>query len=489
MVAQYDSITDEHGVKKRALHVGALTYKFFNGLYSFFNKINADLSLVSAYEVLKKTEYGNKPLNEIQTKELQNKAMMMADIANGSLQRLGRPGFMHNKREGVRNASSLYWSLQSFVNAQVANQLRYMQKSVNVDGKFTKAESVQARKAMVGLLGAQFAGMGIMGFTLMPAMAKLVQQTFGFDLEDELRELLYNDEGKTASEKTFMGEVATNGMLSALGVPIDYGTRISVGGIGPLSGFHGIDANQLGGPLIGLAANAFKDLEKVKAGNMSLAEGAVNLLPMGLRRGVRMSFFDDGAIYDSNKRFMFQASGAEQFGSWLGFSTTRAKKEMKARMERDEAMKADTSDKSNLANQIAIAQKENPFRVQALLNQGAQQFGGTPYDFASYVANKQVAKQKGPDPREGAGPESVLAKKLYPSPFGNQSEEARQNAQYDAIAKLGVVPRVSRTALSNARQRDYMLRLDPTMTTGTAGRRLREDPQQRQGFSALLGQE
>jgi len=31
----------------------------------------------------------------------------------------------------------------------------------------------------------------------------------------------------------------------------------------------------------------------------------------------------------------------------------------------------------------------------------------------------------GPDPREGAGPESVLAKKLYPSPLGNASKEER----------------------------------------------------------------
>ena len=158
-------------------------------------------------------------------------------------------------------------------------------------------------------------------------------------------------------------------------------------------------------------------------------------------------------------------------------------------MERDEATKEDTSAKSSLANQVLLAQKESPFKVQSLLNQGAQQFGMKPYDFASYVANKQVDKQKGPDPREGAGPESVLAKKLYPSPLGNQPQEDRQLAVYDAISKLGVAPRVSRTALSNARQQDYMLRLDPTMTSGTASRLRRENPQQRQGFSALLGDE
>ncbi len=326
-----------------------------------------------------------------------------------------------------------------------------------------------------------------MGFTLMPAMAKIVQQAFGFDLEDELRELLYNDEGKTASEKTFLGEVATNGLLTAMGVPIDYGTRISVGGIGPLSGFQGVDANQLGGPLVGLATSAFKDLEKVRAGNMSLGEGAINLLPMGLRRGVRMSFFDDGSVYDTNKRFMFQASGVEKAASWLGFSTLRAKQEMKSRMERDEATKDDSATKSRIANQIITAQRESPTRVQALLSQGAEQFGMKPYDFASYVASKQVDKKLGPNPREGAGPESVRAKKLYPSPLGNDSKEQRQMDIYKSIAGLGVTPHVSRTALSNARQMDYMMRLDPTMTSGTAGHQLHDNPRQRQGFSQLLG--
>lgn len=220
---------------------------------------------------------------------------------------------------------------------------------------------------------------------------------------------------------------------------------------------------------------------------MSLGEGAINLLPMGLRRGVRMSFFDDGAIYDSNKRFMFQASGIEKAGSWLGFSTLRAKQEMKARMERDEATKEDAAEKSRLANQVLIAQKESPTKVQSLLMQGAERFNIDPYDFAAYVASKEVDKKLGPNPREGAGPASVEAKRLYPSPLGNQSNYMRQLMQYDSINKLGVQPRISRTALSNARQQDYMMRLDPSMTSSTASHLLKENPRMRTGFSQLLG--
>lgn len=489
MVDQYDSATDERGVKKSALHVGALVYKFMNDTYGFFNRINAELAVVSAYEVLKKTQYGNRALSPMETKELQNRAMLMSDVANGSLQRLGRPSFFNNKQPGIRNAASMYWSLQSFVNAQVANQLRFMQKWLNTDSQFTKAESVQARKAMVGLLGAQFTGMGIMGFTLMPAMAKIVQLSFGFDIEDELRDLLYDDTQKTASEKTFMGEVAINGLATAMGVPFDYGTRVSVGGLGPLNSFSGLDANQIGGPLIGLATSAFRDMQKIRAGNMDITEGAVNLLPMGLRRGVRMTFYDDGNIYDSNKRFMFPASGVEKAASWLGFTTLRAKQVMKSRMERDEATKQDSDRKSLLANQVIDAQKNNPSRVQQLLTDGANEFAMSKYDFAQHVAMKAVDKQKGPDPREGAGPESVRAKKLYPSPLGNQSREDRQLSIYSELQGMGVKPNVSRTALNNARQTDYMLRLDPTMTSGTAGRRLRDNsPRVREGFSQLLGE-
>ncbi len=483
-----DSASGEVGAKSSAMHIGKMTYDFLNETYGFFNRINAELSLVSAYEVLKKTQYGkNAVLTELQTKELQNRAMQISDTANGSLQRLGRPSFFNTKREGQRNAASMYWSLQSFVNAQVANQLRFMQKSINADSKFTKAESTRARKAFVGLLGAQFLGMGFMGFTLMPAMAKIVQELFGYDMEDELRDLLYNDEGKTASERAFMGEVASNGLMTALGVPVDYGTRISVGGIGPLSGFQGVDANQIGGPLIGLATSAIKDLAKVRSGDLSLAESGTNLLPMGLRRGVKMSFFDDGKVADSNKRAMFQASGWEQFGSWLGFNTTRARKEMKTRMERDEATKGDSSAKSRLANAINRAQNESPTHVQQMLLQGAQEFSMKPYDFASYVAGKKMDKILGPAPREGAGPRSVQAKKLYPSPLGNPSQLQRQLGIYDTLQRMGVAPRVSNTALNNAAQLDYMMQLNPSMTRGTAGHMMRENPMMKQGFSQLLG--
>ena len=402
------------------------------------------------------------------------------------MQGLGRPSFFNTRSKGLRNVASAYWSLQSFANAQIANQLRFMQKSINAEGKFNKAESAAARKAMVGLLGAQFTGMGIMGFTLMPALAKVVQQMFGYDMEDELRDLLYNPDGKTASEKTFMGEAATNGLLSAMGMPVDFGTRVSIGGTGPISGFNGLDANQMGGPLIGLAASAMKDLQKVRAGNMGLGETAVNLLPMGLRRGVRMTFFDDGNVYDSNKRLMFQASGVEKAAAWLGFNTLRAKQITKSRVERDEAIKDDSGRKAQLANQIIDAQRESPTLVQQLLTRGANEFNIAPYDFAQYVASKQVDKKLGPDPREGVGPASIQAKKLYPNPLGNASQETRQLGIYDSLQGLGVKPHVSRTAISHARRMDYMMQLDPSMTTGQAGKIATQ--RRGQGFSQLLGE-
>jgi hypothetical protein len=489
MSTRFDSTTGEIGSKNPALHIGSLTFNFLNNLYGFFNRINAELSTVATYETLKKSKYGNKQPDALQIKELQNQAMMISDVANGSLQRLGRPGFLTNQRTaGYRNAGSMYWSLQSFVNAQVANQLRFMQKSINTDGKFTKAESVQARKAMVGLLGAQFTGMGIMGFTLMPAMAKIVQETLGFDLEDELKALLYDEDGKTASEKTFMGEVAMNGLLTAIGTPWDFGPRISIGGIGPLTAFNGFDANQLGGPLVGLAANAMKDMKKVQAGTINLGEASINLLPMGLRRGVRMSFIDDGAVYDANKNYMFDATAAEQVGAWMGFSSTRYRQTMKSRMENDEALKADLAGKGRSGNQVTLAQKSSPSMVQSLLTQGADAHGMDRYAYANYVAQKQVAKQIGPDPREGAGPASQLAKRLYPSPVPNASEETRYHMTNAALSNLGVTPRLSNTKLNNARRQDYMQQLDPTLTSGAARRQMREERSRpRMGFGALLG--
>jgi len=479
MVTMLHGEQDITDIKGKAMSVANLTAKYMRDSYAFFNRINAELALVSTYEVLKKQHPHAKNLSDLEMNQLFDKAILLSDVANGSLQRLGRPSMgFSSRREGVRNMASAYWSLQSFVNAQIANQLRFMSKSVNSNGLWTKGEQRQAQKAMAGMLGVQFAGMGIMGFTLMPSIGKLVEQLFGVDMEDELRELLYDKTAENPADATFMGEVAANGFLTAAGFPIDYGTRISVAGFGPLSGYDGLDMNQLGGPLVGLATQAFRDINRVRTGSMQPGEAALNLLPMGLRRGVRMSFFDDGQILDANKRYMFTPGAGEKFGTWLGFNTRKARQEMKARMERDEAIKSDYNTRSAIAGDINQARATgSPQAIAQRVYEGAKRMGEQdPYKIAAFAAERYVDKIKGPDIREGSGPASAQARKLYPSPMGNENHLDRLASVAGAIQQSGFTPKISASRVNNARALDMIQSAMPDLTSGMARKIMGQNP-------------
>ena len=477
LIEMHKGTVREAGVVGVGKNILRNTYSFMNTVYGGFNRINAELGLASTYMVLKKNKYGLKArLNDTQIRELQGEAMKLSDMANGSLQRLGRPSWFNTKDPSNRAALSAYWSLQSFVNAQVANQIRFMSKAIDANNKWTPAERAGARKAFVGLLGAQFAGMGVMGFTLMPAISKLVEQAFGFDMEEALRGLLFDDEGKDEADKNFMGEMATNGILSAMGTPIDFGTRISIAGVGPLSGFEGVNAAQVGGPLLGLATQAFKDVMKVKEGKMEPSEMAVNALPMGLRRAARLAFFDNGKVYDSNKNFMFEPTFGETVGMVAGFTPMRARKEMKARMEQYEAQEGDSKAKrGNYAEIMRLSREGSIGMMQNLIERTAQEHQMNPYDVAAGAASMQVNKDLGPSIREGAGPRAMNALKLFPSSV-EPNKALRMQQTWDKIRGLGFKPKENRRALRKAHEADMMQSLFPELPSSMASRLVARNP-------------
>lgn len=483
MVDMHKGITRETGVKGAVGHIARVTYDFMNKTYGAFNRVNTELGIAGTYIALKKTRYGlDKKLSPSEQEALQAEAFKLSDMANGSLQRLGRPGMFNTKDQGTRNVLSAYWSLQSFVNAQVANQIRFISKSIDSERQWTPEQRTAARKATVALFGVQFAGMGIMGFTLMPSISKLIEQLFGYDMEDELREALYDENGKDEFDKNFMGEMASNGILSAMDMPIDYGTRISVAGVGPLSGFDGINPSQMGGPLVGLATQAFKDLGKIKSGNMSVGEGTLNLLPMGLRRAARLAFVDDGKVYDANKRFLYEPTAWETAGMVTGFTPLRSRKEMKTRMEKYEAIESDKSARTRAFNQIN-ANAANPMTRNILIERTANEFNMTSYEVAQQAAMQEINQQMGPNVREGVGPKARQASKLYPSPLGGQRHEERYLRTQEHIAKLGQVPRFNPRSLMNARMQDAAQALHPELPVGVSMKLLKTDPYARQSVN------
>jgi len=484
---------EDQTTKDKIKSVGQHVFNGLNNMYGAMNRFNMEVSLISHYRLLRKLQYGNVPTmtaEQMQTNghpqftkrqfaELSNKVMMASDMANGTLQRLGRPEFFNTKSEMLRNAASTYWSLQSFVNAQVANQLLYMSKALNAKGIYSRSESIAARKAMATLLGMQFLAMGTAGFTLWPSANKAIKLATGFDPEEEMRDAFLSNKNWSDSDRQFMADFAANGLATAAGVPIDYGTRLSVQGLGPMSPYAGFDAKQLGGPVIGLVTQAMSDLKKVQEGTLGIGEAVtLNMLPVGLRRGLRMEMFDHGDIYDGNKKFMFTPTAVERVGMWTGFNTVRAREEMEARMKSTEAIDAGARLKMTRANAVIDAQASgNLPEAMRIMRQTATDFQEKVPAFAKYVAELKVSKDMGQLVREGSGPEADRVARLYQTL--NPPQEMLRKAKTDNyMQQLGVPVVPNFQAYRHAAAFDSIMQNNPGITSGAASKML-SDPMRR----------
>lgn len=473
-------------------------FTHLNNFYGFFSRFNAEVSGVSAFEVhmdnrfpgwlkLKFDDPKRQSLIDSlapgELAEIQDKAMLTAETANGNLQRLGRPGQFNTQMPGQRNVASAMWSLQSYVNAAIANQLRWTKKWLDSRNEYTKAERVQARKALTMLFGMQTLAMGISGFTLFPAINKLVAAATGLDMEEEVRYALYDKDGATEEDKVFWGELFMHGAANALGSPIDYGTRLGIAGMGPFSAYSGIDATQMGGPLVGLATQAFRDIHKLRQGQMGIGEFGLNLLPVGMRRALRNEYFNDGQVLDGNKKFMFQPTAVERWTMALGFNTNRARKEMQARMQQTEGKLEDTARRERWSNEMMqAASAQDMAKVQTLLDQGVTEFGENRVKLARSVADKATEKVFGQSFSEGKGKQAQIAAALYPRVMSKATNVARAQHTQAYMQQLGVRPNVSRTSLRRAYGLDSLLTQNPSLSTGFAREALAGSPR---GFTVF----
>lgn len=451
----------------RGKHIWSDVFEGLNSFYGFFNRFNAEISLMAVYRTLKK-QGGNISTPEAK-KELFTRAQMISDMTNGSEQKLGRPELFNSPSQAWRNFGSTFWSLQSFVNAQIANQLLYVRKSFNADGRWSAAETRSARKAITAMLGMQLVAFGSAGLTLFPSAVTMIKAATGYDVEEEMRNFIEQQNGDPAS-KQFMADFAQYGMLYALGFPADVGTRMSISGVGPISQYEGFDPKQLGGPLVGLTAQAMRDLSKWRSGDMEGSEVALNLLPLGMRRAFRTEMFDDGTVMDGNKKKMFAPTAVERIGMALGFNTNRAKKEMEARSQQKEGIQKDTRFKQTQANAAIAAIRDGRLNeAQQVISKTSQLLGTSYNSFVKYVAEQATSKRLGQNVRQGTGPNAQRAARLFPR-VAQPSMVERQTMEDQYTQLLGGRVTSTPNTYLKALAIDTMTQNNPSMTTGAASR-------------------
>jgi hypothetical protein len=460
-MAQADPGWNGKGVPSKLLHGG---YMAMNKFYGFFNKINAELSMVSALTVLKETKYKGVEMTKSNLNALYEEAMDISDAANGSHGRAGRPRWMATKDSGMRTVGQLAWSLQSYSTSYIANWLRLINKSINgTERGFTKGQQSQAQKALAVMTMTQLAGFGVMGIPLIGSIAKIAQLVFGEDPESKMKEFL--DKEFTEDEHHGFSDAILYGLQKASGSPIDLRSRFAVQGLGPLNSYEGFNAAEFGGPLLSFAGTALNGIRSVQKGDQSWQRAATSAFPVGFQRALRMMFFDEGKMVNRGGKFVMQMTPTEKAFSAMGFSPSRYTEHVKTQMMQRFANEQDAIANSKAANEIAMDVIEGRDQIAMQKNvEYARKLGKDPRDLARTVSDKVMQRLYPSMTTPGSGPNAQRAARMYTSPLPMASNVDRKRTQYDTLSKLGYLPRRWERGMQDAFVMDQMQQVMPYAT-------------------------
>lgn len=498
------------GVAPKMAWMARAAYSSMNNFYAFFSRINAELSLVSSYEVLRKKAYPNRQPNPTEQADLYEQAIRVANKANGSWGRGNRPWWFDTKNTTGRTVAQLAWSLQGFASNHVANHLRLLKNSIgHAELGLSKEEVTQSRKALAVMTTMQVAGLGVMGHTLAGGLSKLITATFGFDPESAMKEWLEDEDEESPEDRLALADLVTQGLFHQMDIPVDFQSRVSVSGLGPLSSYEGWNASSFGGPVLSTLGNLVDGWNTISKGDgsaESYMRWGVGLLPTGVQRALRMELFDDGKVFNKSGQFIMEPTTAEKLGAYLGFAPRSYSDYMKSKTKMIEANQMDGVERTQATQKIRSALVDgNHTEALRLLKSESVRLGLTTKELASRVAELEVTQTHGPGMTVGAGPNAQRAARLYESPLPQASEVAKQQTKFKTLQALQQMPIDWRKRMFEAQMVDTTMQLLPgqrptqarqalrnPMVRSTVLQSLQADSSPRQvglaGFASVFGQ-
>jgi hypothetical protein len=427
--------------------------------YGFWNRINAETSLVAAYETLKESKYGKKEPTAAQREELFSRAMDVADMANGSHGRAGRPRWFHTQDGGMRTAAQLAWSLQSYASNYIANWLRLMKKSIaGGEYGFSQTDVKNAQKALAAMTGVQLAAFGMIGIPLAGGIAKIASTLFGYDPETALLEFLDDETELSEADVVSMSDMVVYGLQRASGLPVDLRGRIAVSGMGPISQFEGFNAAAFGGPLLNMAGTFIAGNHEVRKGNVEPGRYLVNAAPVGLQRALRMMLFDEGDVLTKGGKHVMAPSGEETAAMFAGFTPTRYMDHIKTSVKLREAQMRDADERSAAANRLARMLSQNDPSVRQHLHDEARKLKLEPEDLATRATEKLMEKIFPSAANVGTGPNTQRAARLYKDPIVQPPTQTRVATKLLMLEKLGMPAQNAVKQMNDAKMVDVLRR-------------------------------
>ena len=388
-----------------------------------------------------------------------------------------RPNLPFSGRGATKTAGEVAMSLQTYTVNNIAQWIRYLRTSFSgtLEGKGMTAEQRKnARKALAQMTFTQLGFAGMLGMPFVQSALILIGKATGLNLEEDVREAIF-DFGKVLSDDDeFAGALqeivssgAANYTLEKAGVPIDFGSRQSVGGMFGFNSMDGFSGDKLLGPTASLFANAMAGTRAVVDGEGALA--VQEFAPTGFKKAINLLRNDFEITDKSGKRIVDDSTVSDKILYALGFQNTKLSKSFQLEKLRRENGLLESKDTAMDVKKLVELYHANPSAMM-------QEFMVTlkdhperdPHAMARAVADRLV-ETTFPNDQRRAGTKATAESdskllRMFGMAGAEPSEMNRLLVKTKVLGSLGMDSRLTQSEVRAAQALDNLMRANPNLT-------------------------
>jgi len=425
--------------------IGAYTH-LATKLYGLSAGFNEKVSVMSAFELIRKQDYGGKSdLTKAEFDAIIERAVLIGKSASGGFGRANRPVGWFSTEGGWRSVSQATYSLNGYNSSHLTNLWNYIKVGLSKDLEgFTPTEKKAARRAAIQAFSTMTAAVGVIGAVpFAGALMRLIEDNSELELEKNTREF-FASLGDEDSGPIY-ADFAMHGSAYAAGVPMDFSSYIAPGGLLGANSYDGWSPQALMGP----AFNHGKDLvdATVSAFKGDWTKATESALPNGLKRLYSL-YLNEGNVTDKEGNVLIKPNTSEQIAVAAGFPPRRLTMLKERQRLHRTATRIQQERNERIYKEAAeLHTKQGPGAARRYLMKHANETVGFDQRVGtSKVAQKLHQQQHGLDPRrigsvQGGLNDRAIAQTFDFSGFSSQTEPERVMEMMQLMLSMGVPPR------------------------------------------------
>lgn len=462
-------------------------------LYSQFPKFNTHLAYIAAYKLAKDRGYSGQA-----AEGFAEQIVLTSNFGGGPA---GRPVGLFANNGKLHGAVGAMYSLQTYMFGMTAMLSRMAEVSIgNVKG-FSPAQRSAARRAFAQALATQLAAAGALGLPLAEGLVALVEQFFPVNLRKWLREQAVSA-GSWVTQDDEMGQVfgdvamrgVVNKMFEAANVPIDVGSRLSLGqGMG-LDSYSGFGLKNVVGPIGGVFESVGRGVQKMAAGDWG--EGAELMVPRAVQKALRL-YNDQGVFRDQSGQLIYEPSTLEAIAYRLGFQPQVLREHQEAAQMTRQSEKVWAAQMQKFHHRLADMVEAGDFEGARLALIQMEQDHPDAYNARAGARNVAELVRTRNTPvdlldegtKMGARSRAEIMAMVSRRQVTPEVERLQMQKQIEAVLGVPRAARMSRTELSTAMAVDRMVEMNPLLSHQMARSIVERAMARRRGPSLLGGQQ